>query len=77
LQHVFFRTTFKKTFLGSWVMAGFGHRHRLLLVQAALASSPISSAVYALAYFSSAVSSLAKSCSFNNAVISSALHSLW
>lgn len=29
------------------------------------------------AYLSSVLSSLAKSCSFNNAVISSALHSLW
>jgi hypothetical protein len=30
-----------------------------------------------LAYFSSLVSSLARSCSFNNSLISSALHSLW
>jgi hypothetical protein len=46
---------------------------------AALARSliPVHPVYHVLVYFSSAVSSLAKSCSFNNAVISSALHSLW
>ena len=38
---------------------------------------PVHPVYHVLVYFSSAVSSLAKSCSFNNAVISSALHSLW